>query len=268
VFFDEFDCKFEGNELGSLKYFLAPMQDGYFFHNSRAMYLGPAIFVFAGGISHSFEDFAAGKGSNFEDVKGPDFVSRLSGHINILPINVEPNCTKHIIRRAITLRGLIKKGDLTVPRPYNPRLKVANIDEDIVYAMLTVDRYRHGVRSMEAILRMCHSMDGRIEKASLPSQAQLDMHVNAEEFIIRMFRGRARRLADAQDSPADTARRAPSQSAPSTQVTASDNAAVVAKIKDDDDVNVTPSALPKTRGKRAKGAKDSKTDPLPPAASN
>jgi hypothetical protein len=69
---------------------------------------------------------------------------------------------------------------------------LAQIDDAIVYALLTVDRYRHGVRSMQAIVEMCMPIYGRIEIASLPSRAQLKMHVDAEEFLMRVHRGRAR----------------------------------------------------------------------------
>jgi hypothetical protein len=48
---------------------------------------------------------------------------------------------------------------------------------------------------MEAILLMSKPIDGRIHIASLPSRAQLNMHVDAEEFLIRLYRGRARKLA-------------------------------------------------------------------------
>ncbi len=200
VFFDEFDCAFEGKDLGWLKYFLAPMNDGTFSGTTQTVNIGRAIFVFAGGVYDSFENFkkpaALEDADFFNKQKGPDFVSRLSGHINISPVNAKEKEVKHIIRRAITLRGLIEARHLTIPRLASERLQVANIDEDIVYAMLTIDRYRHGMRSMEAILKMCNPMDNKIEKASLPSRAQLDMHVDAEEFFIRMFRGRSRLHVD------------------------------------------------------------------------
>src|SRR5262249_36046067 len=70
--------------------------------------------------------------------------------------------------------------------------KRAEIDADVLYALLTVDRYRHGARSIEAILQMCTRIHNKIEKSSLPSRAQLNMHVNADEFFIRMYRGRYR----------------------------------------------------------------------------
>ena len=48
VFFDEFDSAFEG-ELGWLKYFLAPMQDGVFRDGETLLRIGKCFFVFAGG---------------------------------------------------------------------------------------------------------------------------------------------------------------------------------------------------------------------------
>jgi hypothetical protein len=64
LIFDEFDCPFEGNHWGWLKYFLAPMQDGEFSDNGRIHPIGNAIFVFAGGIAHSFDDFTKSEKAN------------------------------------------------------------------------------------------------------------------------------------------------------------------------------------------------------------
>jgi hypothetical protein len=128
----------------------------------------------------------------FREQKGPDFVSRLRGHINIQSVNCFSNNVKPIIRRAMTLRGLIEQRHLVTQINEHPGVKIAEIDDEIVYAMLTIDHYRHGTRSIEAILQMCSPIEGRIEKASLPSRAQLNMHVSADEFIIRMYRGRFR----------------------------------------------------------------------------
>ncbi len=208
VFFDEFDCAFDDRPLGWLKYFLAPMQDGIFYGVRQTIKIARAIFVFAGGVYQTFDDFdpssrplsitAASKEGDektqrdqlFKDQKGPDFVSRLRGHINIIPINRVDSELKPIIRRAIILRGLLHKRKL-ITRIGNHQ--VAGIDEDVLYALLTVDRYRHGARSMEAILHMCGPIDGKIEKASLPSSAQLNMHIDAEEFFTRIYRARFQR---------------------------------------------------------------------------
>jgi hypothetical protein len=217
VFCDEFDCNYGGKPLGWLKYLLAPMQDGIFYGAKQTIKIARAIFVFAGGLSASFDQFdpsTAPPGmqqpsrtsdeskkllDDFKDQKGPDFISRLRGHIDILPINAsaaEEPMPKPIIRRAIILRALLERKGFVDKVGNN---WVANIDEDVLYALLTARQYRHGTRSMEAILDMCSRIDGRIEKASLPSKRQLHMHVDADEFFIWMQRGRSRRSPIARD---------------------------------------------------------------------
>jgi hypothetical protein len=159
VFFDEFDSQLDGTKLGWLKYFLAPMQDGKCRYEGAEYPLERAIFVFAGGINPSFERFDPKadppshtpdvveshheKVSAFVEQKGPDFISRLRGHINILEVNTESGRTKHLIRRAIHLRSFF------VREKRLDENRVARIDNAIAYALLTVDRYRHGARSME-----------------------------------------------------------------------------------------------------------------------
>jgi hypothetical protein len=204
VFFDEFDCVWDGKELGWLKYFLGPMQDGTF--QGVKGRIGPAIFVFAGGLHPSFERFDPTTDSSYDnlrdldvykqrlksfvDQKGPDFISRLRGHINVLEINDAQGRGKHFIRRAMQLRGLLEANGWI--EHDGPLKGFANIDDAIVYALLTVDRYRHGVRSMQAIVEMCSPIYKRIEIASLPPRTHLNMHVDAEEFLIRIQRGRLR----------------------------------------------------------------------------
>lgn len=207
VFFDEFDSHYEGR-LGWLKYFLAPMQDGSFRDGDSIHPIGKAIFVFAGGTCARFEDFSAesadGDGTRrrqtFVDAKGPDFVSRLRGYINILGPNPQGESDDvFVIRRAIILRSLLerKAGHLL------DAAGTARIDEGVLRAMIKVPRYKHGVRSMEAILDMS-SLAGhdRFEQAALPLPAQLELHVDAEVFsrlVVRdvLFGGAREALARA-----------------------------------------------------------------------
>jgi hypothetical protein len=223
VFFDEFDCGFGKEPLGWLKYFLAPMQDGTFYGASQTISFGRAIFVFAGGIYKTIAEFnpftesvpisrpgdleiQLKKQAIFQSQKGPDFVSRLRGHINIRSINPDDTASKDetgqpikpIIRRSLMLRGHILAAKLIANRD---GCEVASVDDDVLYALLTVDTYRHGARSMEAILQMCTPIDGVIEKSSLPSRAQLNMHVNADEFFIRVQRGRHRNTLSGKPQP-------------------------------------------------------------------
>ena len=97
VLFDEFDSSL-GDELGWLRHFLAPMQDGEFLEQGHIHPIGAAIFVFAGGTRESlamFESYPSDKplpsseaySEKFRARKGPDFVSRLRGHVDLKGIN-------------------------------------------------------------------------------------------------------------------------------------------------------------------------------------
>ncbi|KMT21993.1 RyR domain-containing protein [Clostridium cylindrosporum] len=190
VFFDEFDSAFE-RKLGWLKYFLAPMQDGKFREGDATHPIGKAIFVFAGGTSSTFNEFCGEDivseiekkefKREFQASKGPDFVSRLRGYVNILG----PNQTDEqwdqlfIIRRAMLLRTLLER---KVPHLIGGEGE-AQIDDGVLRALLKVPRYKHESRSMEAILEMSMLNEAKKwEQAHLPSKEQLKLHVDEEEF--------------------------------------------------------------------------------------
>jgi hypothetical protein len=194
VIFDEFDASFNGEKLGWLKYFLAPMQDGEFKGRSGTYKVGHAIFIFAGGINRTYHEFTTQHeegGDTFKAAKGPDFVSRLRGYLNIKGINSGDD--KHWpslqFRRAIILRSLLEKDATRIIHGSEESEKEANIDDAVIYAFLHIPEYHHGVRSMEAIIQMAvFDKDVSLghEKfivGSLPSKEQLRMHVDAEEFI-------------------------------------------------------------------------------------
>ncbi|KAF4455574.1 hypothetical protein F53441_2098 [Fusarium austroafricanum] len=82
VLFDEFDSVFGGQDFGWLKYFLAPMNDGYFLDDGQEQSLKQAIFIFIGATSHSYGDFIGGM-HNDKRAKKPDFASRLGAYIDI-----------------------------------------------------------------------------------------------------------------------------------------------------------------------------------------
>ncbi|NJA05649.1 AAA family ATPase [Methylococcaceae bacterium WWC4] len=148
------------------------------------------IFVFAGGTSHNYRDFihaddllSEEQKLKFAMAKGPDFVSRLRGHIDILgPNRVDDHDDGYVIRRAILLRGMLldrfsleKLDDLT-----------DYIDEAVVKAMLRVSTFTHGARSMRAIINMSDTIGGnkpKLVSSTLPTLPQLNMHVNGKEFI-------------------------------------------------------------------------------------
>ncbi|WP_297421620.1 RyR domain-containing protein [Clostridium sp.] len=191
VFFDEFDSALEG-KLGWLKYFLAPMQDGVFREGDSIHPIGKAIFVFAGGTSSTFKEFC---GEDFEDkndqkkffiefkgAKGPDFISRLRGYVNILGPNQTDEKWDHlfIIRRAMLLRSLLER---KVSHLINEAGE-AQIDDGVLRALLKIKRYKHESRSMEAIMEMSMLTNAKKwEQSHLPSKEQLKLHVDEEQFL-------------------------------------------------------------------------------------
>ena len=191
VFFDEFDSYFEG-KLGWLKYFLAPMQDGVFRAGDSIHPIGKAIFVFAGGTSSTFASFCGEeiKDENeqkeftreFKMAKGPDFISRLRGYVNMLgPNQTDKDLDQlFIIRRAMLLRSLLER---KVPYLINDKGE-AQIDNGVLRALLKIRRYKHESRSMEAILEMSMLTNAKKwEQSHLPSKEQLKLHVDEEQFL-------------------------------------------------------------------------------------
>jgi hypothetical protein len=191
VFFDEFDSALEG-KLGWLKYFLAPMQDGVFREGDSIHPIGKCIFVFAGGTSSTFKEFCGEDiedekeqkqfSIEFKNAKGPDFISRLRGYVNILGPNQtdEERDQLFIIRRAMLLRSLLER---KVPHLINDNGE-AQIDNGVLRALLKIPRYKHESRSMEAILEMSMLTNAKEwEQSYLPSKEQLKLHVDEEQFL-------------------------------------------------------------------------------------
>lgn len=189
IFFDEFDCHFK-SELGWLKYFLGPMEEAIVgpTHDDKWLLMHKSIFVFAGGTKHTYRDFSGEDPSlseqerlKFEMVKGPDFTSRLRGHVDIKGVNrVGLTDKTFLLRRALMLRQYLKTRKLLKENQYGEY--EAQIDYSVIHALLRISNYKHGARSMKALVAMCCPLWGRIEKSSLPSPKLLDMHVDGVEF--------------------------------------------------------------------------------------
>ncbi|MGD9721764.1 MAG: AAA family ATPase [Pirellulales bacterium] len=185
AFFDEFDCASEEEELGWLKLFLAPMEDGVFLGNS----VKTAILVFAGGTSATFASFSLeGRSSSdaqwlaFSKAKGPDFVSRLRGHLNIVGVNpADPEDELYLIRRAIMVRSVLSQLQDLGPTD------VAQIDRHMLRAVLHVPEYRHGGRAVRTLLQSCQSNSGAISVSAVPPTHQLNMLVDGKAFLDLMM---------------------------------------------------------------------------------
>ena len=150
IFFDEFDSTYNGIELGWIKYFLPYMEDWYDPQTWEIKKAkdhakeGKLIFVFAGGTSTNYLDFtredlsiSEQQKAQFKMAKGPDFVSRLLGHVNILgPNRVDEFDDLYVLRRALLLRNTLTQAlgnDLT-----------DKIEDKVIEKLLTVSSYKHG----------------------------------------------------------------------------------------------------------------------------
>lgn len=214
VFWDEFDSK----EYMWLQYLLAPMQDGQFQEGQITHNIGRCVFVFAGGTSYDFEHFGpvepkkpeipkdkdytlygfkleeyndkSKKYENFKLKKGPDFKSRLNGYLNVMGPNQEYNFCKETegwdelnendiyfpVRRAILFNALsgfdASKSD---------------IDFDMLNAIIKIDKYKHGARSFEKVIKSIFSNNnGKMLKSNLPPDTLLNSHVVKSEFVSLM----------------------------------------------------------------------------------
>ncbi|MCJ7626170.1 MAG: RyR domain-containing protein, partial [Anaerolineaceae bacterium] len=187
VFWDEFDTTMGDSSLGWLRYFLAPMQDGKFQEGQINHPIGRAIFVFAGGTSTRMAEFTArGAEAGFKLAKGPDFISRLKGFINVLgpnPINGKSKDPFFILRRAILLRSSLRRNTSQL---FEKRggIELLNIDRGVLRALLEIGQYKHGARSIESLFAMSQ-LSGKtvFERSCLPPEFQLDLHVDGKSFL-------------------------------------------------------------------------------------
>ncbi|NTU44642.1 MAG: ATPase [Chlorobiaceae bacterium] len=184
AFWDEFDTSLDGKKLGWLRFFLAPMQDGEFQQGQLTHPIGKAIFVFAGGTSSSLNEFTKSrKQKELVEAKTPDFLSRLKGFLNVLGPNPQLSEGRDdpyfIVRRAILLRSLFER---LTPQLFD-RNHFLRIDIGIMRAFLRVDSYRHGSRSMEAIVAMSRlGTATHFNRSYLPPEEQLGLHVDPLSF--------------------------------------------------------------------------------------
>jgi hypothetical protein len=195
VFWDEFDSR----RLHWLQYFLAPMQDGTFQQGEVTHTLGKCVFVFAGGTSYTFEGFRNSKEvDQFRVCKGPDFISRLAGFLDIAGPNrrLQPDGQtedaadrEFPIRRALVLRGALELGKDDALR----------IEGSLLNALLAVTRYRNGARSLEKLVLAIRDRGGvPLRRAHLPPDEVLGLYVeDVAEFhrLLVRFQDKAESLA-------------------------------------------------------------------------
>ncbi len=179
VFWDEFD----NMDNMWLKDFLAPMQDGEYNNNGINHTIGRAIFVFAGGTCNSFEEYES-KVHKTEGIKGPDFISRLRGYVNIKGPNpeIQPNNIKssdyaYLIRRALLIRFHLE----THHRGIFDADFIPSINPGVINALLKTKEYKHGSRSVESIISSSYTeSNNHFGFSSLPSPQLLNIHADGD----------------------------------------------------------------------------------------
>jgi hypothetical protein len=160
VFFDEFDSKHGGALWGWLGWFLAPMQDGRFRCRNEEIELKRAVYVFAGGTVSRFAELGRADPDAFALAKGPDFISRLRGFLDIPGVNADE---ERVMRRTAAL---------------DFHLQNKKVTDALKAALVHVGRYKHGARSVGALLELLPTRATAIDIEDLRSHALLAMHVD------------------------------------------------------------------------------------------
>jgi hypothetical protein len=200
VFFDEFDTALAGEPLGWLRYFLAPMQDAEFLDRGTPHPIGQSIFVFAGGTCNTYEEFArpfthrshSPDFKPFKDAKGPDFLSRLRGTLDIPGLDLDAEFDAYgptsafpcepaiLLRRANILAFQLRKKAPTL----EGNDKALQVSEPVIRALLHLPQFAHGNRSFEALLDISHLVDQtRFTPSLLPAASHAALHANAGQLM-------------------------------------------------------------------------------------
>jgi hypothetical protein len=171
VLFDEFDAPRNGASYGWLQWFLAPMHDGDFLHEGAVIRLKRAVYVFAGGTAATMKEFAKlDSVPAFRSAKGPDFVSRLRGFLDVQG----PNAAPRELRRAIIFRTELEdRATKSGEGAFKP-------NRELLEALLQVGRYRHGARSIAALIELSDidTKKGSFDWAGLPEEHLLALHID------------------------------------------------------------------------------------------
>lgn len=168
VFWDEFDCRYNGHEFGYLRYFLPSMQDGVTYVNGIPHFIGRAIFVFAGGVKASWagmekllDPSKPESLAMMKTLKIPDFMSRLRVVLDIDGIEV-PDI---LMRDSATaddiaeLRRILLKRAFIIAHQMDTHWKKAARKTSGLLLRLLLSRYKFGARSIEAVIEASRASD-------------------------------------------------------------------------------------------------------------
>lgn len=168
AFWDEFDCRYDGNEFGYLRYFLPSMQDGVTYVHGIPQYIGRSIFVFAGGVKESWGYMEALLDQADRDalrrvktLKIPDFMSRLRVVLDIDGIGIPQNLFRDSAseKDLEELRRILLKRAFIIAHQMNNHWRKAARKTSGLLLRLLIAHYKFGARSMEAVIEASHAVD-------------------------------------------------------------------------------------------------------------
>jgi hypothetical protein len=168
AFWDEFDCRYNGDEFGYLRFFLPSMQDGVTYVHGIPYHIGRAIFVFAGGVKASWEGMEKlispeneQQLKNSKTLKIPDFMSRLRVVLDIDGIQIPD----HLLQDSATeedleeLRRILHKRALIIAHQMQTHWKKAARKSSGLLLRLLIGEYKFGARSIEAVIEASRAAD-------------------------------------------------------------------------------------------------------------
>ena len=139
--------EFEAGGHKWLAKLLAPMQDGEFLDGGQMHPIGKCIFIFVGGVYKRFEEFRGycEEDPDAEKLKAPDFLSRLSGSLDVSGPNKRDDGDKASeLRRAILLRSVLEL----------PEDEELDIEKELLTNLLEKYEFRYGARSFEKVVSL------------------------------------------------------------------------------------------------------------------
>ncbi|KAF9886493.1 hypothetical protein FE257_011400 [Aspergillus nanangensis] len=179
VYFNGFDSPLGGIPFGWLDHLLPPLLAGRFLDGGEMRHTGPAIFLLSSATASSLDDLRDESFRERSAVKVQDLISCLHGYVDVRGFDrLDEADTLYPVRRAVALRHLLERRE--------PALQVKgkiSIDESVLDGLLLMPTYRHGYRSLKAIITMSN-LTGKhhFERASLPPEGQLSLHLDYSTF--------------------------------------------------------------------------------------
>jgi hypothetical protein len=168
VFWDEFDCRYDNQAFGYLRYFLPSMQDGVTYVHGSPYNIGRSIFVFAGGVKSSWDEMVSLIHSEDHDQvrmaqnqKIPDFMSRLRVVIDIDGIDLSDQILKNTATEdeLDDLRRILLKRAFIIAHQMDTHWKKAARKTSGLLLRLLLADYKFGARSIEAVIEASGAAD-------------------------------------------------------------------------------------------------------------